>query len=867
MQASFALLFLLFAFPLVLPSQDGKAEEMDLWLEHLVEENAAGTELDLFVKGDPERIRAFCEKEEGLFKYESRDFAAIRIPSGRVKALNEKPFVERIVAGSGKGRPLNDTAVVRNRIRPIHQGKGLPRAYEGKDVIMGYIDSGIDFEHADFQDSTGRTRVLNIWDQTFSNSNNTPSKYGYGQEWDSSHINAGNCPHVDQAGYYGHGSSVASTGSGNGLATGKHAGGAPRSDIIMVANDFDAANWTATIADGVDYILEKADSIGKPVVINTSVGTYSGSHDAKDPAAQIIEGLLDQKKGRMLVAAAGNAGHVPFHLSYDVDSDTNFTWFEYDPNSPFGYGAVFFEVWSDTAELNDVEYAVGADRVNPSFQFRGNTPFRNIRDGLDSVIADTLLNGSGDTLAIVETYGQLLGDRYKLQVHLEEPDSNDYYFRFLSTGSGRFDVWSGDPTGTSPMVDSSSTPDSSQFPDIVDYEAPDRKKTIVSSWTCSEEVLTVGNHTGRTEYTDLNGNTQNISGTQGDIAFNSSRGPTRTGLLKPDITATGKVLMTAGKLSFIDQLIQNEPYKVDPDSLHHRNGGTSIAGPVAASVSALYLQHCPQAPHQEILEAIQSTSTNDAFTGSTPNDRWGNGKLHGHNAILETLYEPELIHLGNETCDEEIPVSTQGVYEEYLWSTGDTTYSIGADSSGSYYAQVRDSSGCLALTDTVELTVHPLPPEPTVYQQGDSLFTDLQGPEHQWYRNGTLISGATEPGYRVSDSGSFYLEVEDSNGCRNYSDTLHVIPSSQKEHFRRGELSVAIHPDPVDEGGQLQLKGEREGALEYRILDLNGRKLDEGRIERGKEQEWIGMSGRRAGVYFLRWKTEQHRGTLKFIKR
>ncbi len=856
------LIFPLFTLlPLLILAQDN---ELDPYLRSVLERTAPEQELNLFVKGDLKRIESFCRSEGGNLKFQTGGFASLRLPSKKVQELRSKAYSDRILVQMGKGTPLNDTMRIRNRINPIQNGKGLPSEYQGSDVVLGYIDSGIDFDHPDFKDSTGRTRVLELWDQTLPDSSNTPSKYGYGQVWDSSAINAGTCPHVDQPGFYGHGSSVASVGSGNDNATGNHKGGAPKSDIVIVSNDFGAKNWTATIADGVDYILSVADSLGKPVVINTSVGTYLGPHDALDPAARMIDSLILQRDPSMLVAAAGNAGHLPFHLRTQVTSDTAFTWFEYESNTALGYGAVYFEVWADTSDFDSVDYAIGADRVNPSYLYRGRTPFHSVQNNLDSSIVDTLMNGSGDTLAIVETYAQRLGSRYKLQVHLKEPDSNQYYYRFMSTGSGKFDVWSAGFLGTSPMVDSSSIPDTNQFADIADYRAPDRRKTIVSSWTCSEEVLTVANYTGRTEYRGLDSNIQSVSGTKGAIASNSSRGPTRRGRDKPDIAATGKVLMTAGKLSVIDNLITNEPYKVHPDSMHMRNGGTSIASPVAASISALYLQHCPQADHQEVMQALRTTTRSDSFTGSLPNNRWGHGKVDGHAALSSSLFDAELDPSDTTVCGGPVELSTKKGYPSYLWNEGSSNAPLSIDSSGSYHALVRDSSACPARTDTADITVHPLPPTPTLYQQGDSLFTDLSGMTYQWYRDGAPITGATDQGYRIQKQGSFYLIVEDSNGCRNRSDTVNAIPSSISS--QKG-LRVEIAPNPFDEAFYLKTGRPLGKELRYRLRGIHGRILLSGQIARGRSEQRISTEELSPGAYILEWEKGDDKGEVKLLKR
>ncbi len=858
-----SLFLLFFCLSLSLGAQEKAGT--DPYLETLIERSAPERELNLFIKGEGNAIARYCHRKGAHFKFESDGYASVRVKAGKIRELQQKDFVERIVVQMGKGHALNDTMRVRNRIGGIHQGNKLPRSYKGKDVILGYIDSGIDLDHPDFQDSTGRTRVLTLWDQTFPDSVNTPSKYGYGQEWDSTLINAGNCPHQDQTGYYGHGTSVTSVGSGNGLATGNHAGGAPRSDMIIVSNDLSAPNWKATIVDAVDYILERADSIGKPVVINASLGSYLGPHDAKDPAALLIDSLIQERKGRMMVAAAGNAGHIPFHLGYSVSSDTNFTWFEYNSSSSLGYGAVYFEAWADTSDFKKVEYAIGADRVNPSYLYRGRTPFHQIQNNLDSTITDTLTNGSGDTLAIAETYGQRIGDRYKLQVHLKEPDSNQYRFRFMTTGSGRFDVWSADFLGTSSIVDSNSLPTSAQFPDIADYKAPDRRKTIVDSWNCSEEVLTVANHVGRVDYVDINDSTVSVNGTPGDIAFNSSRGPTRNGRNKPDISATGVILMTAGPLDRLNYLINNEPHKVHRDSMHMRNGGTSVAAPVLTAIAGLYFQRCPKASHQEVIQAVQKTARKDSFTGSLPNDRWGHGKVDAHQALSNSLYDPLLSYPDTVSCGDPIPLGTKKPYSEYRWPDSSITSPLMVDSSGTYFAKVFDSSACPAMTDSADLTVHSLPQKPIIYQQGDSLFTPSSGLDYQWYRNGTPITNATQQGHRIEEQGSFHLVVVDSNGCQNRSDTVHAIPSSIRA--RKDSFQVRISPNPTEKEVRFLTSRPLKEPLYYELQSLRGDVLRRGKIAPGMDEKRIRTKGLSPGLYLLQWEQKGQKGIIKLVKR
>ncbi|MEM9024332.1 MAG: hypothetical protein AAGB22_11355, partial [Bacteroidota bacterium] len=199
--------------------RSARPTKVNLYLQHLIEHPTRQYEdIHLVVRGDVDKIRARTVELGGHFKYRFRDYAAILLPVHRIPALVAETYVERLEAGMGKGQPLNDQSLLNNNVLPIHQGLApLPEAYDGEGVIMGFIDSGIELNHPDFQlDSTGRTRVLMLWDQTLPfNAQLTPG-YGYGQVWDSAQINAGISNHLDQVAFFGHGSNVTGIGAGNG---------------------------------------------------------------------------------------------------------------------------------------------------------------------------------------------------------------------------------------------------------------------------------------------------------------------------------------------------------------------------------------------------------------------------------------------------------------------------------------------------------------------------------------------------------------------------------------------------------------------------------------------------------------------------
>src|SRR5690606_28200500 len=163
-----------------------------------------------------------------------------------------------------------------------------------------------------------------------------------------------------------------------------------------------------------------------------------------------------------------------------------FTWFAYNPLMNFGNGitgGVYFEAWADAADFQNVQYAMGADRHQPVWEFRGRTDFHDAAENLGNVITDTIYGSSGDRIGIATFVLLQRGHRYQLQVWLQQPDSNQYRSRFMSTGSGSFDVWRLEYAGWSQMLPSNwpsavPVPTVAEFPEMVNYVYPDNFQHI-----------------------------------------------------------------------------------------------------------------------------------------------------------------------------------------------------------------------------------------------------------------------------------------------------------------------------------------------------------------------------------------------------
>ena len=555
----------------------------------------------------------YSEFADIQFHYQAGNIASITASIKDIKQLSKHKNIVRIEYTQHHLQLMSDTAHIRNRIKNIKNGLSpLTQPFDGSGVIVGIIDSGTDFNHPDFKDASGHSRIKYLWDMTKPIAANTPTPFGYGQEWNNTQIDLGQCTHNDLA-QFGHGTNSTGIAAGNGYSVNKYEGMAPKADIIVVALDFNRPGFT--ISDALQYIVAKSQLLNKPLVVNASVGDYYGSHDGTDLETQIINNMISNVPGRALVASCGNGGKLAFHVGYNVSTtDTNFTWIK--NNSTI----ISLTEYADTLQFKNVMYSVGVTR--PNYTDLGTTSFKTYNYALNTIKRDTIYYNTNrigivTSAASINNFGV-----YELSITIKA-DSLNYLWSIAHNGAGRVDSWNFDYVTTN-------IPTSITYPKITKYKIADTLQTIVSGFQCSDEVIAVGNYIDRNKYIDVNGNTQTKPETPGQLHESSSTGPTRDNRVKPDITATGANIMAALPLSMLATYVVSFPTIVAQGGYHRTAGGTSASSPVVAGLAALYFQRNPTATNQQLKQAIINCAYKDFFTGTNlPNYKWGYGKLDG----------------------------------------------------------------------------------------------------------------------------------------------------------------------------------------------------------------------------------------------
>lgn len=610
---------------------------------------------------DPDAVRGTGAAVDSRFD----GFVTARATAAELRAMARLDAVEQVRA-SGRAQLHNDEAAAFVGARALNNGLVKGTKYTGEGVLACVIDTGIDYDHPDFVDDDGNSRIVSIWDQTVDTDGQTPydrhsglfsnqEAFDYGTEHDTSEIEGGGLSTQDTN---GHGTHVAGTvgASGNADLAGKYKGMAPGLNYIIVKagnGALPSTNWI----NGLNFCDQIAEQKGKPMVANLSLGGHAGPHDGTSEEAQAVDQVLSggSAAGRAVVVAAGNSGNDQLHTSTSIAASTSETVGidvpSYTPKSGAGNDRFIAQLWMD-----------GSPDVTATL----TTP-----DGVSLTvnpgeIIDTTTTSNGQILIGAGTDGN---GHFAVQLLAVDPTSGNV------PPDGTWDVQLQNNAATTVTVDGWMVDnDIGAGRQPIPYVNGDTQSTVAVPGTATH-AITVGSFMHRWRWYGENGTMyRRPSGNNrsGDISLFSSEGPRRDGTgeaYKPEIAAPGQ-----NTLSALSQDKSTSSALTVPGGMHVRKQGTSMASPVVAGSIALLLQEDPSLTSTGIKEVITQTADTDGLTGTTPNTEWGYGRLDVLEAMAQ-LVDPSASATHSVLANDFHPDAS---YEGYfkLGGDGDDAHAI-----------------------------------------------------------------------------------------------------------------------------------------------------------------------------------------------
>lgn len=586
---------------------------------------AADRQLSAYVTIDPART---SWQQLGVTPIaENANTATVRLTLDALQRLAKQQGVEYIQITSDATQMLN-LARQEAGTDQIHKGTDLPQAYTGEGVVVGVVDAGFDYMHAAFRrPADGALRIKRVWEQgaTTLDGASAPAKYGYGIELNTPELIEKAQGDSDSN---SHGTHVAAIAAGSdAYKDGAYVGNAPDADIVLVALDLNAST-NADISNAVQYIFDYADEVGKPCVVNLSLGNQDGPHDGTSTFDTMTDAM--QGPGRLIVGAAGNHRTDAFHIDHtfataDAAPLRTFVKYKVAPSNSVSGGTI--EIWGEKGV--DFTVDIAAYSTFNKKDARSTTVYP--AEGVTNVDFGKYATG---TWKVASEVSPLNGKPHVVLTSALTSIRNNYAIALTVTPktAGRVNIWS---DNTYLALESR---------DIEGFSAPDAaSSTLCEIGGTGKRILTVGSYTTRNEYTTNGGQQATLQETVGDLSSFSSYGPTVDGRMKPNITAPGCFIISAvsnndasGNLMYAEY---NENF-----GRYNQYGymqGTSMASPFVAGIVATWLQAYPQLTPEQLHEIVQNTARKDSFTATAPDSNWGYGKINALDGLRQCIEKQE----------------------------------------------------------------------------------------------------------------------------------------------------------------------------------------------------------------------------------
>ena len=556
------------------------------------------------------------------------DFVTSNIPVDAIEALAQDEQVKLVEMGTPVRTRMNKARTATN-VDKVQAGTGLSQPFLGTGVVVGVVDGGFQYNHITFYDANNSSelRVKRVWNQSANKKYTTQSAIESAQ-YDDTQDDSGHATHV------------------TGIAAGSYAGNsyygvASDADIVMVS--YGSSN--TAITDGINYIFDYAKSVGKPAVVNLSLGQHMGPHDGTSTFDKALDATVGA--GRIVCGAAGNEGEYPLYSEATLAAGESHT-FILDPSDQYYSGTKSFaDFWGDEGQKYTMQI-VYLDANGNELAAGTSTAVATATSKTTSWSNSTYASGS------ITAYTQMSTDatnnRGNVYLYFKNnfKPKNNYKvgFKVTAQNAGTIRVWGDDYNS-------------------IYWEDGQTTHTVGEIGGTANGIITVGAFvTNRRSGYGLT--------SVGTIATFSSKGPTSDGRMKPEITAPGACIASAvpntSAITSSGDFDEAKSATVNGTTYYwgYMNG-TSMATPFVTGVVATWLQANPNLTPDQIKEIMAQTAQTDSYTGTCPNNTWGYGKIDAYAGLLKVLETTDIKHL--ETLPDAImlyPNPSDGAFKLFF---------------------------------------------------------------------------------------------------------------------------------------------------------------------------------------------------------
>lgn len=491
----------------------------------------------------------------------------------------------------------------------IQAGRAAGVPYTGKGVVVGLCDIGIDPLHPTFLDDEGHSRIKRVVQYV--------EQEGLRIQLDGDEDYRRWV--TDDPDMY-HATHVCGILAGGGANT-PYSGIASEAEIVATVSTLTEVGLLAGVEDIIDYAKE----VGKPAVINISVGSYTGPHDGSSLFSQYLDMCAEDA---IIVLSSGNEGNKRNTLFFDFTQQRNSVefrlgntaWDEYHM-----YGMT--DIWSGTA--SPVSITLGLYDSNEKQILRWLAPFTLAHGEVLTYTWD----GDASAAANLPFEGELMAEggidpengRYRVALGYDfnspEPSTSGPWARYelavKVTGNPGEDV--------EVYADGTYT----RLVAVSGHTAPTSERTI-SDLACGFNVISVGMYGNRDSVPRSHPEILNDPGffnestgyEAGKTVIQSSYGTLRDGRVTPVTVAPGATLVSAASRPFHANY-PFHPHVVLNGTPWFDESGTSMSSPYVAGYVATWLEAVPTLTSEDVKRIIAESNRIDIQDPDDPHN--GNG--------------------------------------------------------------------------------------------------------------------------------------------------------------------------------------------------------------------------------------------------